>query len=72
MGPSLYGVATRAATRIPGMAAEDYLRESILDPDAFVVDGFPAGQMLPIYEERLSTEEIDALVAFLMTLTEGG
>lgn len=72
VGPSLYGVATRAATRIPGMAAEDYLRESILDPDAFVVDGFPAGQMLPIYEERLSSEEIDALVAFLMTLTEGG
>lgn len=72
VGPTLYGIASQAGSRIPGLSAEDYLRESILDPDAYVVEGYPAGQMLPIYEDRLSPEEIDALVAYLMTLTEGG
>jgi ferredoxin/mono/diheme cytochrome c family protein len=72
VGPSLYGVAVTAATRVPGLSAEEYLRQSIVEPDAYVVDGYPAGQMLPIYEERLSPQEIDALVAYLMTLDGGG
>ena len=53
---------------IPGLTAEEYLRESIVDPDAYVVDGFPAGQMLPHYLDILSDEDIDNLVAFLLTL----
>ena len=70
VGPSLAGVATRAATRVPGMTAEEYLRESILEPDAYVVPGFPAGQMIPTYLEILSDEDVDNLVAFLLTLEE--
>ena len=70
VGPSLAGVATRAAITVDGLDAADYLRESILDPDAFVVDGYPPGQMLPIYEDRLSEREIDALVEYLLTLEE--
>ncbi|MCB1000521.1 MAG: cytochrome b N-terminal domain-containing protein [Acidimicrobiales bacterium] len=71
VGPSLGGVADRAGTRIAGMTAEEYLHESILDPDAYVVDGFRAGQMLPLYGERLSPDEVDALVLYLMSLTAG-
>ncbi len=67
VGPSLGGIGATAATRIPGMSAEDYLRESILDPDAFIVEGFPAGQMIPTYLDLLTTEDIDNLVAFLLT-----
>ncbi|MEZ5411363.1 MAG: hydrogenase iron-sulfur subunit [Acidimicrobiales bacterium] len=70
IGPSLYGVATRAGTRVEGLTPELYLRNSILLPDQFVVPGFPAGQMLPIYRERFSEEQLDALVAYLMTLTD--
>ncbi len=68
IGPSFYGVATRAETRIPGMSAEDYLHQSILDPNAYVVEGFPKGQMLQNFGKLLSEEQIDDLVAFLMTL----
>ncbi|MFV0526682.1 MAG: 4Fe-4S binding protein [Acidimicrobiales bacterium] len=72
VGPSLAGVGTQASTRVPGLDAEGYLRQSILLPDQYVVPGWPAGQMLPIYRERLSGEQLDAVVAYLMTLTEPG
>jgi len=70
IGPSLYGVGSRAGTRVEGLTPELYLRNSILLPDQYVVPGFPAGQMLPIYRERFSEEQLDALVAYLMTLTD--
>lgn len=68
VGPSLAGIGAAAANRVPGLSAEAYLRQSIVDPDAYVVEGFPAGQMFPDYAERLTDEEIDDLVAFLLTL----
>lgn len=68
VGPSLYGVADAAETRVPGMSAEEYLRESVLDPDAYIVDGYRAGQMLPTYRDRLSDDQVDALVEYLLSL----
>ncbi len=68
VGPSLYGLADRAGTTVAGLDAEAYLRQSILDPDAYVVEGWPAGQMLPIYEDRLTPEQLDALIQYLLTL----
>ena len=68
VGPSLAGVGTRAASTVPGLSAEEYLRQSILDPDAYVVEGYRAGQMLPIYEERLTGAQIESLVAYLLSL----
>jgi mono/diheme cytochrome c family protein len=68
VGPNLSGVANIAGDRVPGLTADEYLLQSIVDPNAYVVEGFPAGQMLDIFEETLSSEEIDALVAYLLTL----
>jgi ferredoxin/coenzyme F420-reducing hydrogenase delta subunit/cytochrome c551/c552 len=68
VGPSFAGVATRAATRVPGMTAEEYLYQSITDPDAYVVEGFPAGEMVPNLAEILTEEQIRDLIAFLMTM----
>ena len=70
VGPSLYGIADAAGLRVPGLDAAEYLRESIIDPDAYVVDGFPAGQMLSDFATRLSDDEIGNLVTFLLTLEE--
>lgn len=70
VGPSLANIGFEASTRIPGLSAEEYLRESILEPDAHVLEGYPAGQMLDIYEEVLSEDEIDSLIAYLMSLQE--
>jgi ferredoxin len=71
VGPSLAGIGDLAETRIPGMDAETYLRESILDPDAYIVEGYRSGQMLDIYEGRLSAEQIDALIEYLLSLRGG-
>ena len=59
VGPSLDGIGNRG---------EDYLKESILDPDAQLVDGFPAGTMPQVWGDELTSEQIDQLVAFMLTL----
>lgn len=68
IGPSLKGVGTRAATRMPGMSAVDYLRESITKPNAFVVPNFQAGLMPQTFGQMLSTQQINDVIAYLLTL----
>ena len=70
VGPSLAGVGTRAASTVSGLNAEEYLRQSIIDPDAYVVPGYPAGQMLAGLGDALSPQELDNLVAFMLSLRE--
>jgi ferredoxin/coenzyme F420-reducing hydrogenase delta subunit len=70
VGPSFAGLADRAAGRVPGISAEEYIRQSILEPDAYIVEGFPSGQMIPNLDEVLTEEQIDNLIAFLMTIKE--
>lgn len=66
VGPSMAGIATRAAQRVSGMSAEEYLKQSLLEPDAYVVEGFPQGVM-PAYT-GLSEQELQDLIAFMLTL----
>ncbi|MDR9450245.1 MAG: hydrogenase iron-sulfur subunit [Acidimicrobiia bacterium] len=68
VGPSLAGVGRAAETRVPGLTAEEYLRRSIVEPDAYLVEGFQPGAMLPDVAEVLTEQQLDDLVAFLMTL----
>ncbi len=75
VGPELTHVATDAATIVKssdykGKAqdAPGYLRESIVDPNAYVVKGYSAGIMYGNYGKDLSSQEIADLVAYLMTL----
>ncbi|NNC39846.1 MAG: hydrogenase iron-sulfur subunit [Acidimicrobiia bacterium] len=68
VGPSLAGVAARATGRVPGLSAEEYLRQSILDPDAYVVDGYRSGQMRPDVGARLTDSELADLISYLLTL----
>ena len=68
VGPSLDGVGTRATSAVRGLSAQEYLLESIVDPDAHIVDGFKPGVMPQRFDELLSEDQISDLVAFLMTL----
>ncbi|MCX8062275.1 MAG: cytochrome c [Anaerolineales bacterium] len=68
VGPSLAGIATYAQTAVPGMSAEAFLRQAILEPDKHLMEGYPAGVMYPNYGKDLAPEEIDALIAFMLTL----
>ncbi len=68
VGPSLATVGTEAGTRVDGVSAENYLRKSITDPDSFVVDGFASGLMTMDYATQLTEEQIQDLVAYMLTL----
>lgn len=68
VGPSHAGVATRATTYVEGMSAEDYLRESIMEPDAHVVEGFTPGVMYQNYATELKASDVNDLIAYLLTL----
>ncbi len=67
LGPSLQGIGSSAQDRIPGMSAEAYIRQSILEPDAYVLEGSEPHIMPPHYEDALTEAQIDALVAFLLS-----
>jgi hypothetical protein len=65
VGPGHQNVYETAKTRVPGMSPEDYLRQSILDPGAFVVPGFPA--IMPSFDS-LDDNQILALIEYLKSL----
>ncbi|MBI4195736.1 MAG: c-type cytochrome [Betaproteobacteria bacterium] len=82
-GPDLSDAGKRAERRKPGMSAADYLRESIVDPWACFTPLPASGlaecqpsadpaktypQLMPPVKERLSGEQLDDLIAFLMSL----
>ena len=69
VGPSMAGIGTRAASRVEGQTAREYLRESIVDPDAYVVEGFQPGRMPSNWDDELSNDEIDAIVTYLESLS---
>ncbi len=68
-GPALVGVYGRPVRLQNGrtvLADEPYLRESILNPRARIVQGYPP--IMPSYRDVLSDDELSALVAYLQSL----
>ena len=68
--PNQEGLGERASTRKSGMGAAEYLVESVYNPNAFIVPGYPAKQMTPVNRPPivLSDDEILAVIAFLNSL----
>ena len=50
--------------------SEEQIRESIVEPDAEVTEGFAPG-LMPRYGDTLSEEQVDALVEYLMEVKGG-
>jgi cytochrome c553 len=67
VGPSHNGMSRRAVGVVAGMSAEEYLEQSIREPNAHVTEGFTEGTMYQFYDNDLSDQQIQDLVAFLMT-----
>jgi cytochrome c2 len=61
IGPSLDDLAGAA----DGAPPEEFVRESLLNPDAEVAQGYSAGVM-PSFEGRLSDRQVQALVDYLL------
>lgn len=66
VGPNQTMIGTIAETRVPGMSAEEYILESIIDPSAYVVEGYQDGVMPNNYSDLIAPSSIDDLVAFLL------
>ena len=75
LGPDQTYLGDVAATRREGYTAEEYIRESIVEPSAFVVEECPLGQCLEVmpqnYGDLLTEEELNAIVAYLASLKSG-
>ena len=69
-GPPLDGIASRAGETVEGLTAEEYIRNSILDPAAYIVEEFSTIEMPKNFGEILDSEQIEDLIAFLLTLVE--
>jgi cytochrome c oxidase subunit 2 len=70
VGPDLNELADVAEDRDPQQNAEEYVRESIVNPPASVVEGYSGDTMPANYDDQLTPEEIDTLVEYLLGLSQ--
>ncbi len=71
-GPNLNGLKDRAGNQVPGLSAREYVKQSILDPGAFIVEECPKSKCVDVmykkYHEKISSEDLEKLVNYLLTL----
>ncbi len=77
VGPDLSNIGNDAGSRMAGQGAVDYLRQSILEPNAYIAPSCPQGDcpasvMPPNMAERMTGQQIDLIVDYLSTLTGQG
>lgn len=65
VGPAFTGMADRAAERVEGQTAEDYLIEAIVKPGVYVVDGFE-NIMSSNYGEQFTDADLRSIVAYIL------
>lgn len=66
VGPKLDGLGERAGSRVSGLSAEAYIKQSIENPTAFVTPGFAPS--MPSLRASMTDHEFNDLVAFLASL----
>ncbi len=70
VGPNLNQIGATAATRVAGETVEEYILNSIVKPNDYLVSECPAGACPPgvmpaNFGEQLSEEQLNALVTYL-------
>ena len=68
VGPSWYSVGATAGERVAGESAGLYLYTSIVDPNAYINEGYVAGLMPLTYKDILSNEQMADVIAYLLSL----
>lgn len=68
VGPTMYGLKKRSINLIPNTSSKEYIKQSIINPNAYIVDGYLPGVMYSLYADNLSEKEINALVEYLSDL----
>lgn len=67
VGPNLDGIGERAGRQVDGLGAEAYLRQSILEPERYLVSGY-RDIMYPDYSTDFTEQDIRDLIAYLLAL----
>jgi len=67
--PDLAGIGSRAGSRVPGLSDVEYLAQTLYEPTAFVVPGFPPA-MPPVNQPPigLNDQEILCVIATLQSM----
>ena len=68
VGPSWYSVGASAGERVEGQSAGLYLYTSIVEPNAYINEGYIAGLMPQTYKDVLSNEQMADVIAYLLTM----
>jgi cytochrome c oxidase subunit 2 len=67
---NVYGHPVRLDDGRTVMADESYLRESVLNPNAKIVEGFKR-DIMPTFEGQVSEESLLQLIAYIKSLSKG-
>jgi cytochrome c oxidase subunit 2 len=73
VAPTWKGIWGREETMNDGKKVkvdENYVRESVLDPNAKIVQGYASPSVMPSFKGTLKDRDIDAIIAFMKTLKE--
>lgn len=65
VGPSFYGLWTRSATNPAGLSAKAYLYQSIVQPNAVVVEGYQPNLMPQNYAAVLNVQQMADILAYI-------
>lgn len=71
LGPALGGVAGSTVPLADGrsvVADDNYLRESIMNPSAKIVQGFTSPSIMPPFQGSVSEEQVMQLIAYIKSL----
>lgn len=68
IAPAFDGLADRAGERKPPLSAVAYIYESIVNPSAYIVEGYQ-NAMVQNFKERVSEQDLADLMAYLLTRT---
>ena len=58
--------SSKTIAALTPLEIENYIRESILDPSAYIVEGYQDNIMPKNYDELIEEDQLDDLVAFLL------
>ena len=66
----LKGLGNTAVNRVKGESPAFYLYQSITEPDAHVVEGYPSGVMPKTFKDQMSATELAETILYIMGQTQ--